>query len=73
MRIACVGWLEANRWTYRRSEGGPWVAFEPKRQAGMLEHKGTRIPVRGRPDKWVEQVMVTPRGLARLAELGAGR
>lgn len=66
-------WLEANKWTYRRVDGGPWLAFEAKRQAGVLEHKGRRIEVRGRPDKWVEQVMVTPKGLARLAEVGAGR
>lgn len=65
-------WLEANRWTYRRTDDGPWLAFETKRQAGMLEHKGRRIEVRGRPDKWVEQVMVTPKGLARLAEMRAG-
>jgi prophage antirepressor-like protein len=66
-------WMEAHGWIYRRSEGGQWVAFEAKRQAGVVEHKGTRIGVRGRPDKWVEQVMVTPKGLARLAEIGAGR
>ncbi|MDR6850356.1 phage antirepressor KilAC domain-containing protein [Sphingomonas sp. BE137] len=66
-------WLEANSWIYRRSDGGEWVAFETKRQQGVVEHKGRRIEVRGRPDKWVEQVMVTPKGLAKLAEAGAGR
>lgn len=66
-------WLEAQSWIYRRSEAGHWVAFGPKIQAGMLEHKGTTIQVRGRPDKWVEQVMVTPKGLARLAEQKAGQ
>lgn len=64
-------WMEANRWIYRRSEGGHFVAFGAKLEAKMLEHKGTTISVRGRPDKWVEQVMVTPKGLARLAELRA--
>ena len=64
-------WLEVQSWIYRRSEAGHWVAFGPKIQSGMLEHKGTSIRVRGRPDKWVEQVMVTPKGLARLAELRA--
>lgn len=65
-------WLEANRWIYRRSEAGHFVAFGPKLEAGLLEHKGTTIAVRGRPDKWVEQVLVTPKGLARLAHLKAG-
>lgn len=68
-----MAWMEAHGWIYRRSEGGQWVAFETKRQAGYVEHKGTRITVRGRPDKWVEQVMITPRGLAKLAAIGAGR
>lgn len=65
-------WLEANRWIYRRSEAGHFVAFGPKLETKMLEHKGTTIAVRGRPDKWVEQVLVTPKGLARLAHLKAG-
>lgn len=66
-------WLDAHSWIYRRTEGGHWVAFEAKRAAGVVEHKGQRIEVRGRPDKWVEQVLVTPKGLARLATEGAGR
>ncbi|MCC4254149.1 phage antirepressor KilAC domain-containing protein [Sphingobium naphthae] len=65
-------WMEANRWIYRRSEAGHFVAFGPKLEARLLEHKGTTIAVRGRPDKWVEQVLVTPKGLARLAHLKAG-
>ncbi|MDN4633152.1 phage antirepressor [Sphingomonas sp. PsM26] len=67
-----TAWLEANSWIYRRSEAGHWVARGPKLDSGMLVHKGTTIKVRGRPDKWVEQVMVTPKGLARLAEQKAG-
>lgn len=66
-------WLEAHRWIYRRSEAGHWVAHGPKIESGMLEHKGTTIQVRGRPDKWVEQVLVSPKGLARLARLRAGQ
>lgn len=65
-------WLEAHAWIYRRGEGGHWVAFETKLEAKMLEHKGETIRLRSRPDKWVERVMVTAKGLARLAELGAG-
>lgn len=66
-------WLEANQWTYRRSDGGHWVAFQSQLTAGRLEHKGMTIEVRGRPDKLVEQVLITPKGLARLAAVGAGR
>lgn len=65
-------WLEAHQWTYRRTEGGHWVAFQAQLTAGRLEHKGMTIAVRGRPDKLIEQVLVTPKGLARLAAEKAG-
>lgn len=65
-------WLEANHWTYRRSDGGHWVAYQTKLDSGMLEHKGTRLSRPGYADKLVEQVMVTPKGLARLATCKAG-
>ena len=67
-----VAWLEANKWVYRRADAGSLVAFGTKLDSQMLEHKGTTIQRRGHPDKWVQQVMVTPKGLARLAELKAG-
>lgn len=67
-----VAWLEANKWVYRRADAGSLVAFGAKLESHLLEHKGTTIQRRGHPDKWVQQVMVTPKGLARLAELKAG-
>lgn len=72
-RRRLYAWLEANRWTYRRTDGGSWVAFQEHLTAGRLEHKGVRIPVHGRPDKLEQQVRITPKGLARLAELKAGK
>lgn len=66
-------WLEAHHWIYRRGEAGHWVAFGTRLNSGVLEHKGHTVQVRGRPDKWVEQVMVTPKGLARLAAERAGQ
>lgn len=68
-----VAWMEANKWVYRRADAGSLVAFGTKIGSGMLEHKGTTIQRRGHPDKWVQQVMVTPKGIARLAELRAGQ
>ena len=65
-------WLEAHRWTYRRTEGGHWVAFQDHISAGRLEHKAMTIRGRGRPDKLIEQVLITPKGLARLAAEKAG-
>ena len=60
-------WMEAHRWAYRRSDNGDLAAYSDKLESHFLEHKGTTIPLRGRPDKWVQQVMVTAKGLARLA------
>lgn len=68
-----VAWMEANKWIYRRADAGSLVAFGAKLEAKLLEHKGTTIQRRGAPDKWVQQVMVTPKGLARLGELKAGQ
>lgn len=68
-----VAWMEANKWIYRRADAGSLVAFGAKLDAKLLEHKGTTIQRRGAPDKWVQQVMVTPKGLARLGELKAGQ
>lgn len=65
-------WLEANHWTYRRGDGGAWVAYQAKIDSGMLEHKGNRLTRPGMPDKLIEQVVVTPKGLTRLATLKAG-
>lgn len=67
-------WLEANHWTYRRSDGGQWVAYQTKLGSGMLEHKSMTIARRpGMPGRLIEQVMVTPKGLTRLATLKAGQ
>lgn len=66
-------WLEAHAWTYRRTPTSPTVAFQTKIIAGYLRHKGTTLTRPGKPDKLVEQVMVTTKGLAKLAEMGAGR
>lgn len=65
-------WMEAHNWIYRRGEAGHWVGCQPKLDSAMLEHKGLRVPRRGLPDKLVEQVMVTAKGLTRLAVLKAG-
>lgn len=66
-------WLEYNAWIYRRSGARHWVGFQPKVTAGLLDHRVTRLPVRSGPPKLVEQVLVTPKGMAKLAELGAAQ
>lgn len=64
-------WLEQNRWIFRRRGSKRWVAYQPRITAGLMKHKVTAL----KPDSetGVERAafdpLVTPKGLARLAEL----
>ena len=66
---ALFSWLSQNQWIYRRPGGAGWVSYQNRIQSGHLEHKVTSLERSDRPDKVVEQVMVTPKGLAFLAEV----
>lgn len=64
-------WLEQHRWIFRRAGSARWVAYQPRITAGLLMHKVTEL----KPDletgleRVAYQPLVTPKGLARLAEL----
>lgn len=60
-------WLQAHRWIYRRTGGG-WVAYQTRLQQGVLEHKVTTVERTDGSSKTVEQVRITAKGLAHLAE-----
>ncbi|RIJ16230.1 hypothetical protein D1227_12650 [Henriciella mobilis] len=61
-------WLQRHKWVYRRAGVAHWIGYQDKIQQGLLEHKVTEITRSdGRADIH-EQVRVTPKGLARLAE-----
>ena len=60
-------WLDRHRWIYRRAGGTSWIAYQDRLQAGHLEHKVTLVTRADGTDKSVEQVRVTPKGLAKLA------
>lgn len=65
-------WLEHNSWIYRRPGGSHWIGYQARITAGLLEHKVKRIERRDQPDqppRFVEQVLITPKGVAKLAEL----
>lgn len=68
---ALFDWLNRRKWIYRRAGGSHWVGYQDKIAAGLLTHKVARIPRHNQPDKFVEQVMVTPKGVAKIAELMA--
>lgn len=64
-----VTWLDERRWIYRHPEGGRWLAFQPRLDSEMLEHKVVTGQRNDGTDWGTTQVRVTAKGLARIAEL----
>lgn len=56
-------------WIYRRAGGKSNVAYQDKIQAGYLTHKTTTVTRNDGTEKICEQVLVTPKGLTKLAVL----
>jgi len=65
-------YLRTHGWTYRRAGGRSDVAYQDKIAAGYLTHKVHIAHREDGSERVCEQVMVTPKGLAKLAQdLGA--
>ena len=64
-------WLEEHGWTYHGADG--LVARQPRIDAGLMIHRAHRIDRPYKPPKFVNRVLITPKGIAKLLELGAGR
>jgi len=62
-------WLGQNKWIYKRSGSRHWIAYQDKIQAGYLTHNTYTFRQHDDTERTVQQVVVTPKGLARLAEL----
>ncbi|CAN5297659.1 hypothetical protein BH10PSE16_BH10PSE16_01090 [soil metagenome] len=62
-------WLAANDWIYRRPGNANWIAYQPRLKSGLLDHKVARVDRGDGTEKVVEQVLVTAKGLAKLAEV----
>lgn len=67
-------WLQEHRWIYRRGGSTRWIAMQRRIREGFLKHKVTAL----KPDtetgieRAAYQPLVTPKGLARLAEKNIG-
>ena len=61
--------LQSCQWIYRRAGGSGFVGYQDKIQQGLLDHKVTTIERSDGTSKMVEQVLVTPKGLTKLATL----
>ncbi|TDK26176.1 DNA-binding protein [Luteimonas aestuarii] len=66
---AFFAWLKEHSWIYRSSDHGGWLAFQPRIARGQLKHRVITVERSDGTPRIVEQVLVTPKGLARLAEL----
>lgn len=62
-------YLHANSWIYRRPGAAGWLGYQAKVITGMLEHKVTTVSRLDGTEKIVEQVLITAKGLTRLAAL----
>lgn len=62
-------WMYSNGWIYRPSPCAAWKAYQKRLDRGLLLHKITTLVRSDGTDRIAEQVLVTPAGLARLAEL----
>lgn len=60
--------MRTNRWVYRRPGARSDVAYQDKIEAGWLTHKTYVARREDGTDRLCEQVMVTPKGLTKLAE-----
>lgn len=60
--------LRANRWIYNRAGSSENVAYQDKIQSGLLAHKTNTIQRKDGTDKVVHQVLLTAKGLTKLAQ-----
>lgn len=63
--------LRQHKWIYRRAGGSNNIAYQDKIQSGLLTHKITTIKRDDGTEKVIEQVLITPKGLAKLAKVFA--
>lgn len=66
-------WMQEHQWIYRRAGGSCYVGYQSRIQVGHLEHKVTTVERTDGTTKQVEQVLVTAKGLSKLALLLIGK
>lgn len=67
-------WLQANRWIFHRGSSTRWIAYQPRITAGLMVHKVTQLmpDAETGADRAAYQPLITPKGLACLAEKNIG-
>lgn len=64
-----IAWLREKGWIYRRAGSKNNLGHSEKVNAGYVTHKVTTVQREDGSEKVVEQALITPKGLARLAIL----
>lgn len=64
-------YMSEKQWIYRRVGGKGWVAYQARIQQGLLTHKVTTVKLSDGTEKMIENVLVTPKGVAKLAQVFA--
>lgn len=62
-------WLERMGWIFKRSGSDTWLAAQPKLDALYFKHITFNQQREGRPDAARRRAWLTPKGLAKLAEI----
>lgn len=61
-------WMAEHEWIYRRAGSRNWLAYQTRLTQGVLVHKATVQRSEADVERVHEQVLVTAKGLTRLAE-----
>lgn len=61
--------MSQHKWIYRRSGGKGWIGYQDKIQQGLITHKVTTVSLSDGTERIAEQVLVTPKGVAKLATI----
>lgn len=64
-----TAFMSAHHWIYKRPGGSAWIGYQDRIQTGLLEHKSNIVIDGAGCERIRDQVRVTAKGLARLAEI----
>jgi prophage antirepressor-like protein len=65
---ALIAKLQAMRWIYKSSAGGPWIAAQTALNTGRMEHRAHTFMGRDGRERLSHQAMITAKGMIYLAK-----
>lgn len=64
-----ISFMSGHHWIYKRAGCSAWIGYQDRIQAGLLEHKSNIVIDAAGNERIRDQVRVTAKGLARLAQI----